>query len=504
VVALDRLSATGPALAGGEDGECPVIPSVVEVLDARGRRAFVGQEALARNWAAPAANLARSFKLDLAVASERAVCKAAGQPISARVAATLLIREVLRAVRQQRRPAGLRDRLLARLGRWPTSMAIPVPVDAYELYGREVRAIARRCGVGDVQVLEEPVAAALGYGVDLTEPRTLLVVDFGGGTLDIAVVRVAGDHVTAGRSQVLAVGGRSLGGNTVDEWLMEEYCRRSGAPLDLVRHDLAWRAQVLKHRLSRPGAPTEEWGGSSFSREELRALLTGRGLYDQLAAGIHQVLSDAEMRAGGPVRVDDAILTGGSTMLVGVAGCVEMVLARRVRRWRPFDAVARGAALFAAGCAVERVIYHDYSLRVRVPDSTPPTYEFERLIPSGEPYPTLPGREVVRYYAAAFPGQEEVSLPVCEMGRFRWEPIPWEARANGQGYWRPRAEPEWDRVVCLNEADPEIPLRPAGLPGAARLRVTFRVDERRWLRVTVHDLQRRLDLRQDEALVELR
>ena len=79
-----------------------------------------------------------------------------------------------------------------------------------------------------------------------------------------------------------------------------------------------------------------------------------------------------------------------------------------------------------------------------------------------------------------------------------------EPRPNGLGYWRPRAEPEWERVVCLNEADPEIPLHPAGVPGAARLRVTFRVDERRWLRVTVHDLQRRIDLRAEEALVELR
>jgi hypothetical protein len=303
---------------------------------------------------------------------------------------------------------------------------------------------------------------------------------------------------------VLAVGGRELGGNTVDEWLMEEHCRRTGAPLAAVRHDLAWRAQALKHRLSRPGAPPEEWGGELLSREEMRALLGSQGLYDQIVAGVGQVLADAETRAGGPVPVDDILLTGGSTMLVGVAESVEAALSRRVRRWRPFDAVARGAALFAAGCAVERVIYHDYSLRVRIPDRTPPAYEFERLVSSGDPYPTPPGREVVRYYAAAYPGQEEVSLPVCEMGRFRWEPLPWEVRGNGLAYWRPRAEPEWERIVCLNEADPEIPLQPAGMPGAARLRVAFRVDERRWLRVTVHDLERKVDLRHDEALVELR
>src|SRR5687768_5585422 len=74
VVALDRLSARGHALAGGEDGECPAITSVVEVLDPRGRRAIVGQEAVARNWASPAPNLARSFKLELASAADRSVC----------------------------------------------------------------------------------------------------------------------------------------------------------------------------------------------------------------------------------------------------------------------------------------------------------------------------------------------------------------------------------------------------------------------------------------------
>jgi len=45
-------------------------------------------------------------------------------------------------------------------------------------------------------------------------------------------------------------------------------------------------------------------------------------------------------------------------------------------------------------------------------------------------------------------------------------------------------------VVCLNEADPDIPLTPpAGEEGKARLRVTYRVDESRWLRVTVQDWQ---------------
>jgi hypothetical protein len=100
--------------------------------------------------------------------------------------------------------------------------------------------------------------------------------------------------VEQGRSEVLATLARELGGDAVDEWLMEEWCRRSGNVLEQVRHDLKWRAEALKQRLSRPAAPPDALEGVPFTRPEFIALLEERGLYRELTQGVEQVLREAD------------------------------------------------------------------------------------------------------------------------------------------------------------------------------------------------------------------
>jgi len=98
---------------------------------------------------------------------------------------------------------------------------------------------------------------------------------------------------------------------------------------------------------------------------------------------------------------------------------------------------------------VEPILYHDYASRVFKPDLRPPqrqsmsewaVYEYERIIPAGSRYPTPPGAEVVRHYAPSYSGQEAISLPICELGRFGWEPLRWERRGrSGQALCLPTA-----------------------------------------------------------------
>ena len=68
----------------------------------------------------------------------------------------------------------------------------------------------------------------------------------------------------------------------------------------------------------------------------------------------------------------------------------------KVREWLPFEAVARGACIFAGGAHVEDFIYHDYALRV-LPDDDDEA-EYELLIPGGTSFPTA-DNFVTRYYA---------------------------------------------------------------------------------------------------------
>ena len=87
-------------------------------------------------------------------------------------------------------------------------MVICIPSGSTEVETRAVRDSAEHAGARDVYLIYEPMAAALGIGIDVEEPEGSMVVDIGGGTTEIGVVslggivsnrsiRIAGDDFTA-------------------------------------------------------------------------------------------------------------------------------------------------------------------------------------------------------------------------------------------------------------------------------------------------------------------
>jgi len=74
------------------------------------------------------------------------------------------------------------------------------------------------------RTIDEPVAAALGYGIDIKKDSTVIAFDFGAGSLEVAAVRIeAGKTFETGRAQVLAKQSLKIGGDDVDWWIVEEF-----------------------------------------------------------------------------------------------------------------------------------------------------------------------------------------------------------------------------------------------------------------------------------------
>jgi molecular chaperone DnaK (HSP70) len=63
-----------------------------------------------------------------------------------------------------------------------------VPVDSFEAYRHWLGKVCQALPVESVRMLDEPTAAALGYG--MVNEEILLVIDFGGGTLDLSLVQL--------------------------------------------------------------------------------------------------------------------------------------------------------------------------------------------------------------------------------------------------------------------------------------------------------------------------
>jgi hypothetical chaperone protein len=92
----------------------------------------------------------------------------------------------------------------------------------------------KMAGFTEVDFVPEPIAAGLHFGSILAEPKHVIVFDFGGGTLDVTVMRIGG-----GAREVLSTAGIPLGGNTLDEDIMD---RRL---LKYFGEDLRWGEQRL-------------------------------------------------------------------------------------------------------------------------------------------------------------------------------------------------------------------------------------------------------------------
>lgn len=490
--------------------QTPVIPSCVCILDRRAERVLIGQQALDYNWDGRAPGWAAGFKVHLGREATRPLTRVDGRSFSARDVAALYLRELVGA-------------LEAELGERVDDVAIATPSGSFETYRAELREavrsldrtpllarwwarlVGRDTGIR-FRTVDEPVAAALGYGVDVGRPTTILAFDFGAGSLEAAVIRTGErDAAATGRAAVLAKQGVRLGGDDVDGWILETVVPSALHDWPEWQVALRWEAERAKllasaGRRAEFTFRNETWG--SLDHAGLTDLLAGRGLFDEVHGLLDRLVDELARGHGlGAADVDEVILEGGSTLLPGVRDLLSDRFGRdRVREWLPFESVARGACLFARGGAVEDFIYHDYGIRVRGEDGRD---AYELLIPRGTRYPT-PEDHVTRYYAPGFDGQEALNLFVCEVGRIAGRPVAWEPGPNGHPRFVPSEDGARAFCPCLNEADPALPLRPPGRGEAPRLRVSWMVDENRWLCASVHDLHRKEDLRTRRPVVRLR
>ena len=91
-------------------------------------------------------------------------------------------------------------------------MVIAVPSGITEVEKRAVEEAARNAGAGPVFLIEEPMAAAIGVGLPVSEPEGSMIVDIGGGTCEVAIISLAG--IVHSDSE------RDAGGDAMDDCIM--------------------------------------------------------------------------------------------------------------------------------------------------------------------------------------------------------------------------------------------------------------------------------------------
>jgi molecular chaperone DnaK (HSP70) len=408
----------------------------------------------------------------------------------------------------------------------PEKVIFTVPVGAFERYLDWFRDLGENLGGSEVQVIDESTAAALGYAVK--RPGSLvLVVDFGGGTLDLSLVRTAltpplsplskggrnlASPVSLGernlappldkgglggiRAEVLAKSDAYVGGEDIDIWIVEDYLRQIGssrAEVGLVGwQNLLEIAEKLKIQLSQVNEAKESWLDDEnfmsydlqLNRDKLEEILESRQLLEQLRESLDEVLSIAMGKGIGKADIEQVLLVGGTSLIPSVSNLVVSYFGRqKVQTDKPFEAVAHGALALTQLASVDDYLRHSYAIRLWEPYAK--AYTYSPIFRKEMKYPCQSSEELT--LQVAIEGQREIRLDIGEVAEVSQA----EVIFNEKGQMTSsllnkktdfRSLESHHQQVCVAH------LNPPGVLGIDRVSVSFEVDERRVLLATVRDL----------------
>jgi molecular chaperone DnaK (HSP70) len=256
----------------------------------------------------------------------------------------------------------------------PQQVVFTAPVGSFERYLNWLRGVA-----GDpVQIVDEATAAALGYAVG--QPGSVvLVVDFGGGTLDLSLVRTLapqpGNPVL--KAEVIAKADAYVGGVDIDIWIAEYLLGQLGLSRQQLGA-LSWmtlleQAEQLKIALSAQPEAVGSWFDDEtltayelrLNRQALEEILETHQLLDQIRQCLDEVLLSAQARGVGKSQIEQVLLVGGSSQLPAVQELLRSYFGKKkVRCERPFDAVALGALQVGRQVKLEDRLHHSYAIRL--------------------------------------------------------------------------------------------------------------------------------------------
>ncbi len=277
---------------------------------------------------------------------------------------------------------------------FPEELALSVPVESFEYYSEWL--LDRFTGVR-VRLIDEASAAAAGYGLSVHPGDALLVLDFGGSTLQAVCVSVTEEGEKLGRCcRVLGKSGVNIGGMTIDRWIYEDLLKRAGLSendprVRSVSGELLLACERLKMELSE--AETAELDAPldalrcRMTRAELTELMRRNGLFETLDKVLGEALKTAESRGFVKERLTAVLPVGGGCLIPAVRESLENRFgANLTASGEPLGAVARGAAAFAAGLRIYDFIQHDYAVRSLDPRTG--QYAFRVIVPRGTAFPT--------------------------------------------------------------------------------------------------------------------
>ncbi len=248
------------------------------------------------------------------------------------------------------------------LGETVTQAVITVPAYFNDAQRQATKDAGQIAGLEVLRIINEPTAAALAYGLEKNDGKTIAVYDLGGGTFDVSILEI-GDGVFEVKS---TNGDTFLGGEDFDsklvEWLADKFKAKENMDLKtdkLALQRLKEAAEKAKIELSStasteinlPFITARMEGGSStplhlvetVTRADLEKMVAD--LIERTKEPMKKALADAGLK---PADIDEVVLVGGMTRMPRVREVVKDFFGKEPHTGvNPDEVVAMGAAIQA-------------------------------------------------------------------------------------------------------------------------------------------------------------
>lgn len=469
-------------------GEDPVVvPSLIWLSEHGSARPLIGRQVVdagLQNAAGP--GLIQDFKRRIGALEAEAEATATPTLLSAEEAGSLLLSSLLQAL-----PADLQIRRLV----------CTAPIEALAGYRRWLLQLGQKLAIPELALVDEPTAAAL--GCQLAPGAKVLVVDVGGGTIDLSLVQLPGGEGRAapiaqllrfaGRdlgasaqklrcARVVGKAGMRLGGRDLDRWIAEAL-----QPGLAEAPGLLQACERLKCLLSHQEEALVSWSDGrqvqalQLSRERWEAILRERGLIEALDRLLESVLAAGRAEGVALSTIDAVLPVGGGSQLPLIRSWLQQRCpGLPIRSDRPIEAVALGALALTPGVTIKDVLSRGISLRCW--DQRLGDHRWHPLFLPGQSWPTEQPLELVLACSSAM--QTELELVLGEP-----DSAPRHEVVYRDGVPMLRSQPAGQAVVTpWPDAPVTLPIPAPVVAGQDRLRLRFSINRDAELTVEWQDL----------------
>lgn len=414
--------------------------------------------------------------------------------------------------------------LIRELGEIPDSLILTVPVDSFENYRTWLIKICESWQINQIRMIDESTAAALGYQTDID--NLILVIDFGGGTIDFSLVKLNleknqkptgfilkwGQNLLGNNSaqktkiaNVIAKIGKNLGGADLDNWLMDYFQKTQNIPKSSLTFRLIEKIKIaLSNNLKTEeiyfNDLTLDTYQLSLDRVQFDRILEDNNFFSDLDNLMTNLLQQARRNGVEIGDIDTVLLVGGTTQIPAFKTWITNYFDEtKIKGDRPFSAIATGALQLEKGIEIKDFLYHSYGIRYW--DKRQKCHNWHPIISSGQPYPMV--KPIELYLGASVENQPSIELIMGELGV---ENSNTEVFFDGDRLITRTTTNREKNVKILNKeknAYTIAKLNPLGNPGSDRIKVEFWIDEQRFLKIKVEDLLTNEILIDNQSVVKL-